>query len=85
MALFSAAEKNYVSIVAPLKTIVESLSSYIEEQKIKISSLNKRKIDIEDDISLSEIEIEKSEFTTEKISDMMPSVLNKKDDSDIKK
>ena len=79
MALFST-EKTYVSIVAPLKKMVTDLTSYIEEQKVKISSLTKQKSDIEDDISLSESEIAKSEFTTEKISDMMPSAL----ESDVK-
>jgi predicted RNase H-like nuclease (RuvC/YqgF family) len=70
MALFSAA-KSYESIVAPLKKMVKDLTTYVEEQKTKITNMESEKAKIEENISLSQGEIKKSQFTTSKINELL--------------
>jgi predicted RNase H-like nuclease (RuvC/YqgF family) len=70
MAIFGKT-KNYESIVAPLKKMVDNLKSYVDEQKTKIAQLKQDREDIDKDIKLSEGEIAKSEFTTGKIRELI--------------
>ena len=71
-------EKNYATIVAPLKQMVTNLSDYIEEKKNQISNyrddivmLEKKKEEFEDEILESQSEINKSNHTTGKINDLL--------------
>lgn len=69
MALFGA--KNYASIVAPLKKMVDDLQTYISEQTTRIDNLEIQKKKIEDDIDYSNTEIMKSNATSAKINALL--------------
>jgi len=70
MALFNKT-KNYMTIVAPLKKMVDNLKGYINEQKASISRLNQNKREIEKSITESDSEIVRSEFTAAKIQELI--------------
>jgi len=70
MALFNKT-KNYMTIVAPLKKMVDNLKGYINEQKASISRLNQNKREIEKSITESDSEIVRSEFTAVKIQELI--------------
>lgn len=69
--MFGMGEKNYASLVAPLKKMATDLTTYIKEQREKIVTLNEEKSVIEDKILTSETEITKSEYTTGKIGELI--------------
>jgi len=70
MALFNKT-KTYITIVAPLKKMVDNLKGYINEQKVSISQLNQNKREIEKSIIESDSEIARSEFTAAKIQELI--------------
>ena len=65
------ADKWREDIVNTLKQMVEDLSSYINEQTQKIGNLEIEKAQIETDIDIANSEIEKSNFTSVKINDLL--------------
>ena len=69
MSLFET--KNYASIVAPLRKMVKDLASYIAAQETQIVNLELERVAIETKVSVSTSEIEKSNFTTKKINEMI--------------
>lgn len=70
MALFGA-ERNYNTIVAPLKRIEGELKTYIGNQKSEITGLEKDKVDIDTKISNKSLEVKKSEHTAAQISSLL--------------
>ena len=82
MALFSG-PRNYASIVAPLKQMVENLSSYVNEMTTKITGLETDKAQIEAEIEISQSEITKSNFTTTKINDLLGTDLDEDGIADV--
>lgn len=72
MTLFNKS-KDYTSIVAPLKKMVTDLKDYVAAKQRQISNLETQKIQIEANIFKSEDEISKSNFTSEKISELLGS------------
>jgi hypothetical protein len=62
---------DYAGIVAPLKQIETDLSAYIGDQKNNISTLEETKKGINEQITASDVEIKKSEFTVIKISELL--------------
>lgn len=71
MGMFSSNQKNYASIVAPLKKIETELSTYIGDQQSNINDLEAQKKEIEAKIGDSKIEIKMSEGTVVKISELL--------------
>jgi predicted component of type VI protein secretion system len=69
MSLFK--QKNYASLVAPLKKMVDDLTTYMDEQSTQIANLEQQKREIEATIQTSETEIAKSKFTSAKINDLL--------------
>ena len=82
MALFGST-RNYASIVAPLKLMVENLNSYMDEMATKITGLESDKAQIESEIELSQSEITKSSFTTTKINDLLGTDLDEDGIADV--
>ena len=74
--MFGFGERNYASIVAPLKQMASDLANYVAEQKSRIDQLLIDKAEIETNIAVSESEIEKSNFTTGKINELLGSDLD---------
>ena len=70
MALFGST-KNYNSIVAPLKRIEGDLSTYVGDQRNKVSELEQKKTEIDTDIQTAELEVKKSEHTIVAISGLL--------------
>ena len=70
MILFNG-PKNYATLVAPLKKIVDDLNTYMDEMTSKIKGLEVDKAQISAEINISKTEIAKSNFTTIKISEMV--------------
>jgi len=70
MALFGG-QRNYATIVAPLKKMVADLSNYMDEMAQKITGLEEDKARIEEEIQVSQSEITKSNFTTTKINELL--------------
>ncbi len=66
-------EKSYEIIVAPLKKIESDLSTYIGDQRNTISGLEEEKKEIDTKMSAAASEIQKSEFTVSKISELLSS------------
>ena len=81
MALFGA--KNYASIVAPLKKMVDDLQTYISEQTQQIAQLELQKAKIEDDIDYSNTEIMKSNSTSMKIHSLLSDDLDEDGTPDV--
>jgi len=82
MALFGG-PRNYASIVAPLRQMVENLNSYMDEMATKITGLEQDKAQIEAEIKISQSEITKSNFTTTKINDLLGTDLDEDGIADI--
>jgi len=64
-------ERNFASIVAPLKTIEADLNSYIQEKIDNKAALEEEKKAIEDQIAVADSEQLKSEHTVAKIADLL--------------
>jgi hypothetical protein len=71
MSLFAKKKMTHAEIVAPLKTMAETLSSYIKDQAETIGELNVKKREIDNQIEFSNEEIEKSNHTVEQIKKMV--------------
>jgi len=82
MALFGG-PKNYASIVAPLKQMVADLNEYVDQKKQQIVNLLQQKSRIEETIWESESEINKSNFTTAKINDLLAADLDEDGMADV--
>lgn len=74
MSLFGT--KDYVGIVAPLKKMVDDLKNYVDGQRKTIIKLQNDKIEIEKNIGISNTEISKSDFTINKITDLLAIDIN---------
>lgn len=66
-----AKKQTYDTIVSPLKKILNDLNAYIENQRAKITDLEFTKQEINNSIKTSENEIQKSNTTVEKLSDLV--------------
>jgi len=64
-------KKTYADYVAPLKTMVNNLSDYVEEQNLHIEVQEFAKSEIEADIKNSQKEIDNSKKTIDKLSDIV--------------
>jgi len=64
-------ERNFASIVAPLRTIEADLQSYIQEKVDAKIALEEEKKAIEDQIAVANSEQLKSEHTVTKIADLL--------------
>ena len=71
MALFGSAPRDYNAIVAPLQRIESDLSTYIGDQRNKVSTLESEKKTIDEEIATSELEMKKSEHTVSKIAELL--------------
>ena len=70
MSLFNG-PKNYATLTAPLQKMVEDLKIYMSEMASKIKGLDIEKAHISAEINISKTEIAKSNFTTNKIGEMV--------------
>jgi len=72
MVIFNlGGERNFASIVAPLRTIEADLNSYIQEKIDNKAALEEEKKAIEADIAVANSEQLKSEHTVSKIADLL--------------
>lgn len=71
MALFQKKAKTHADIVAPLKDMAETLANHVLDQQDSISRLTDEKKKIDDQITFSQGEIEKSNNTVEQIKKMI--------------
>ncbi|MFW9871546.1 MAG: hypothetical protein ACFFG0_00385 [Candidatus Thorarchaeota archaeon] len=69
MAIFKA--KNYASIVAPLKKMVNDLKTYVGSKSDEILNLNNQRDQIDKDIGVCQSEIKKSNFSIDKINELI--------------
>lgn len=83
MGLFGLGEKNYATIVAPLKKMAADLAQYISEQETKIEDIDSQINVLNDEKSVSQSEIAKSNFTTSKINDLIASDLDENGIADV--
>lgn len=83
MSFLGLGEKNYASIVGPLKKMANDLTAYIAEQREKISTLQIEQAEIGAKITASTNEITKSEFTTGKIGELIATDLDDNGIADI--
>jgi len=66
-------KKSYKSIVAPLVKMAGDLKDYADSQKTVILDLVEKKTKIESDMESSQLEITRSQYTSEKISELLAS------------
>lgn len=64
-------KKTYADYVAPLKTMVNNLTNYVDEQNLHIEVQESAKAEIEADIKNSQKEIDNSKKTIDKLSDIV--------------
>ena len=83
MSFLGLGEKNYASLVGPLKKMASDLVDYIAEQREKISTLAGEKAEIESKILHSETEIAKSDFSVGKIGELVATDLDENGIADV--
>ena len=76
MSFLGLGEKNYATIVGPLKKMTSDLAAYKIEQSLKIEEIDIQISELEQEKSVSTSEIGKSDFTSRKIDELMASDLD---------